>query len=121
MALEEQEEKFQLEILDDSDDRVRRFIHENRTGAREPEPCVIVLDWHLPRHNGLDILLAIREAPALTHIKVMVLTGFASPREQAEIQALGAFYRHKPAELSGFPLLAREIITLCRSAVTVAS
>jgi hypothetical protein len=83
-VFEEQEAKFQLEILDDSDYGVRRFIQENRTGAREPEPCVIVLGWHLPRNTG-------------------------------------TLCRPKPAEFSGFAVLVREIIALCKTTVAVDS
>jgi CheY-like chemotaxis protein len=38
-----------------------------RLYIRQPEPCVILLDLHLPMYDGMAILRAIREAPALEH------------------------------------------------------
>jgi len=58
--------------------------------VREPEPCVILLDLYLPAHDGMAVLRAIRQAPALEHIHVVVLTAQASPSQEIEIASMGA-------------------------------
>jgi CheY-like chemotaxis protein len=120
VALDEQAEEYQLEILSDGAAALH-FVQEHRSGVRKPDPCVILLDLHLPKHNGLAVLKAIREAPAMVHIKVVVLTGVASPEELAEIHSLGALFRRKPMEMSEFMHLAREILALCKDAMSTAA
>jgi CheY-like chemotaxis protein len=113
LALDQQEEDYELEILSDGEAALR-FVHENRTGVREPEPCVILLDLHLPRYDGMAILSAIREAPPLEHIQILVLSGLANPHQSAEITSLGAFYRQKPSTLDELSELAAEIFAICK-------
>jgi len=117
MALDEQKEKYELEVLQSGEEALR-FVEEHKTGKRKPEPCVILLDLHLARHDGLEILEAIRSAPNLGHIRVVVLSGFASPAEEERIATLGALYVQKPFHLSEFLNLGTRIIELCKSAAT---
>jgi CheY-like chemotaxis protein len=113
LALDEQEEDYELEILKDGEE-VLRFVQGHRSGIREPEPCVILLDLHLPRYDGIAILHAIREAPPLEHIKIVVLSGQADPRQEAEMARLGVFYRRKPSTLTELSELAAEIFVICK-------
>lgn len=80
---------------------------------RDPEPCVILLDLHLLRYEGIAILRAIHEAPALKDIQVLMLSGQASPREEDEISRGGGFYRRKPSTLNELSELAAEIFAIC--------
>ena len=113
LALDQQGEDYEMEILRDGEAALQ-FVHENRTGMREPEPCVILLDLHLPRYDGIAILQAIRGAPPLEHIQIVVLSGQANPQEKAEIASLGAFYRRKASTLSELSELAAEIFVICK-------
>jgi CheY-like chemotaxis protein len=112
-ALDQQEENYELEILRDGEEALR-FVHEHRTGLREPEPCVILLDLHLPRYDGIAILHAIRETPPLEHIQMVVLSGEADPRQKDEMASLGAYYRKKPSTLTELSELAAEIFVICK-------
>jgi two-component system, chemotaxis family, response regulator Rcp1 len=113
-VLGQQEKDYEFEILSDGEEALR-FVREYGIGLREPEPCVIVLDLHLPRHDGMAILRAIRETPALEHVQVIVLSGLASPHQQAEIADLGALYRTKPSTLEDLVELAAEIMAACKN------
>jgi CheY-like chemotaxis protein len=114
LALDQQEEDYELEVLEDGA-KALQFVHEHRTGKREPNPCVILLDLHMPRYDGMAVLRAIREAPSLEHIHVVVLSGMASPVQRVEIETLGAIYRSKPSDLNALIELAAEIIAMCKS------
>ena len=105
-----------LQVLEDGEEALR-FIAERRAGLRIPEPCIILLDVHLPKYDGLAILDALKEAPALEHIQVIVLSSVASPEVEAEIIAKGALYRVKPVTLQNFMELGAEIFTLCKEGV----
>jgi CheY-like chemotaxis protein len=118
MALNEQEEEYDLEVLRSGEDALR-FIEDRRTDAAEPDPCVILLDLHLPRFDGLAILQAIRQSPELAHIHVVVLSGFASPAERERIATLGAVYVQKPFQLSEFVELGARVMAICKSALPV--
>jgi CheY-like chemotaxis protein len=111
-ALDEQGEPYVLEVLTDGESAlefVRDHCHECR-----PEPCLIILDLHLPRYDGATVLRAIRCAPELAHVKVVVLTSMASPAEKAEVIALGVeSYRTKPMGWNETLELARELMIIC--------
>lgn len=90
------------------------FVQAQRTLAAEPEPCVIVLDLNLPKQDGKAVLRAIKES-ALAHVNVVALSGFVTPRDEMEIQMLGArSYRAKPMKLDEWIALAAEIMAICR-------
>jgi CheY-like chemotaxis protein len=113
-ALEAIGEPFELKILTDGEEALL-FVREHRLGLHPPEPCVIVLDLHLPKYDGMAVLRAIKHAPALEHIGVMVLSGVVSSEEMQELLKLDV-QRHsrKPSSLSEFQTLAEEIIALCK-------
>ena len=81
----------------------------------EPEPCAIVLDWYLPRVDGTAILREINRAPALSHIKVMVLSGSASAALRAEVAEFSALYREKPSNVDEYCEVCDAIIELCNN------
>jgi len=113
LALAQHEPDYILEILRDGAEAIR-FVN-NQWKASEPEPCVIVLDWHLPKHDGNFVLQSIREAPGLSHVNVVALTSLISPKDEIEIQRLGVrLYRTKPTDLDGWHWLAAEILEICR-------
>ena len=107
---------YELQVLEDGEEALR-FIDEHRAGIHAPDPCVILLDVHLPRYNGLEILDALKRAPALVHIQVFVLSSAATPETQAEIQNKGARYRSKPVTLKHFLELGAEIFAVCKNPV----
>ncbi|MCU1335651.1 MAG: response regulator receiver protein [Bryobacterales bacterium] len=112
-VLDELGESYRLEVLHDGEAALS-FVAEHRSGVRKHEPCVILLDLNLPKYNGLQVLTAIREEPALSHIHVVVLTSVVRPEERAEIEELGGICCIKPSDLQGIESLASEIMALCK-------
>jgi two-component system response regulator len=112
-ALERMGEDFILEIISDGEQALH-FIASQRTTQQEKQPCVIVLDLHLPKHNGLEILHALRKDPVLGHVHVVVTTTIASPREEAKLREMGADFRAKPKHLSEFEAFALHLIECCK-------
>jgi hypothetical protein len=49
-ALTECGEPYELSVLRDGEAALR-FVADHRSGLRQPEPCVIVLDLNLPKHD----------------------------------------------------------------------
>ena len=112
LAVDQHDALYILEVLRDGAEAIR-FVH-NQWADTEPEPCVIVLDWHLPKHDGSLVLQTIRQVPTLAHVHVVALTSVVSPKDEIEIQRLGVrLYRTKPADLEGWHSLAGEILEIC--------
>ena len=114
-ALDEIGEPYSLEVLSDGEAALN-FVR-NHCGTH-PEPCLVVLDLHLPKYDGVAVLRAIRSEPRISHVKVVVLTSAASPMETAEILDLGVQgYRTKPMQWTGVLELARELLAVCKGKV----
>ena len=115
-AFDELGEPYLLEILTDGEAALA-FVAEHRSGARKPEPCVILLDLHLPKYNGIEVLTAIRVEPPLGHIHVVVLSSRVSPEEETRVMELGGIFRIKPPDLAGIKKLAIELMEICKGRV----
>jgi two-component system, chemotaxis family, response regulator Rcp1 len=120
VALNQQKEPYELDVLRTAEEALA-FIQERRNRPHTEEPCVILLDLHLPRYDGITILKAIKQAPVLAHIHVMVLSGIATPQEQFKIATMGALYRQKPSNLDGYLDLGAEIFAVCADSSRVAA
>jgi CheY-like chemotaxis protein len=72
--------------------------------GERPEPVVVLLDLHMPRKTGLDVLRWIRSEGALPTTPVVILTGSAEMDDVRECHNLGAAsYLVKPV---GFAALS---------------
>jgi CheY-like chemotaxis protein len=112
-ALNEVGEPYDLVALQDGAEALQ-FVQERYLEISEPHPCVVLLDFHLPKYDGLEVLAALKRQPSLRHIHVVVLTsGALRPTDEAKIQSLGALFREKPRHYSEVLLLAADILELC--------
>jgi len=119
IALDNQGEEYELEVLQSGEEALQ-FIRENRTGTRAKEPCLILLDIMLPKHDGMEVLKALTREPALTHIRVVVLSSLVNPEKRAAAERLGAIFRTKPMTLPELFDLGAELMALCKDASPVA-
>ena len=113
-ALNEAGEPYVLEVLADGEAALE-FVREH-CRTRSPQPCLIILDLHLPRYDGATILRAIRSEPDLAKVAVAVLTTSPCPAENAEeVLRLGVqAFRVKPMDLEDTFALARDLIRICK-------
>lgn len=78
------------------------FLRREGAHARAPRPDLVLLDINLPGRNGLDILLEVKQDPALREIPVVMLTTSREPRDVRQ-----SYDRHansfisKPDDLEG--------------------
>ncbi len=113
-ALDLQGEPYSLEILPDGESALK-FVRDH-CRADEPEPCLIILDLHLPRYDGATVLREIRKSLELAHVTVAVVTTIASPEEHRDVLKLGVnLYRTKPTTWAATVELARELLELCKN------
>jgi DNA-binding response OmpR family regulator len=81
-----------------------RAVHSAEEALRElnaAPPDAIVLDFVMPRINGIGFLYRLREQPTHQHIPVMVVTGesLLSDDVRDELRMLGAEILQKPLGL----------------------
>lgn len=113
-ALDQHNEEYVLDVLRDGEEAID-FVNRQRSGAYPEEPCVIVLDLHLPKHDGTAVLKVIRQEPALAFVHVVALTTLASPQDEQQIRDLGVrLYKAKPTLVEEWIKLAGEILDICR-------
>jgi len=72
-ALDQHGEPYELAVLRDGAEALQ-FVAAQWQSPQESAPCVIVLDLHLPKHDGLSVLAALRREPGLSHIRVVALS-----------------------------------------------
>jgi len=78
-----------------------KLASNSNPGSRLPQ--LILLDLHLPKVHGLEVLRRIKADPRLAHIPIVVLTASRSDRDIQEATRLGAnAYLIKPVDFRNF-------------------
>jgi nitrogen-specific signal transduction histidine kinase/DNA-binding NarL/FixJ family response regulator len=79
------------------------FVRQQGRDARNSPPDLAVLDFNLPKSDGLQILKAMRENRAFTGVPVAVLSSGLTPRDLAKLQEFSLLcYITKPSTLEEF-------------------
>ena len=114
-ALDQHGEEYILDVLRDGEEAIEFVNRQRSTAGSEEEPCVIVLDLHLPKHDGTAVLKVIKQEPALASVHVVALTTLASPKDEQEVRDLGVrLYKAKPTLVEEWIKLAGQILDICR-------
>ena len=58
--------------------------------AQVDNPDIILLDIGLPKVNGYDVCKLVKSDPAMSHIKVLMLSGMAQNSDWQKAQEVGA-------------------------------
>lgn len=73
-------EEFHVDEADNGDDGINKGLTENND--------LIILDYHLPKKDGLQVIEAVKAAHP--NVPVIVLTGYLNPQSEAQFNKLGA-------------------------------
>ena len=74
-------------------DAAKRFLNgeaEFSDRTQYPYPSIVFLDLRMPGVSGLELLRWIKRHPQHKHLRVVMLTGTTSPRDQLEALSSGA-------------------------------
>ncbi len=104
-------------VIEDGEQAIE-FVDKIELSPNFQEPCVILLDLHLPKRDGLEVLSTIRGEPAMSHVHVVLVSTSACPGERAAIHAVGGELRIKPTKIAEFGGLAADLMNICKSSVT---
>ena len=78
-------------------------------------PCLVILDYNMPRLNGPQALSAINAQPRCSKIPKIVLSTSNTPANRHEAMKSGATdYITKPSNMNELNKLAERLVALCR-------
>jgi CheY-like chemotaxis protein len=110
-ALDQSGIPYSFHVLRDGD-AVREFT----AGPLPFEPCLVVLDLHIPLCTGETALRMLRNHPELTETPIAAVSGHIPPRHRETILALGAdLYLEKPMDWGGTLRFAARLIEVCNA------
>lgn len=100
-ALEEHEVDCQILVIGDGAEALRFFRdldHERSSRA----PDLVLVDLHLPKHGGEEIVRELRANEGFANTPVVVMSSSDSPVDRAMAKTYSASYFRKPADLDAF-------------------
>ena len=75
-----------------------------------PRPVIILLDLHMPKVSGLEVLRVLKDHPVYKSVPVIVLTTSKEDRDVHSAYQLGAnSYIVKPVDFEKFMAVAEQI------------
>ena len=108
-ALRDGEIKHRLTLVRDGEEAVG-FLHRQGCFSRAPRPDVILLDLHLPKRGGLEVLKVVKANFDLKEIPVVILTASDddADRTSCEDLVIESFIR-KPVNFEKFLDVIRQL------------
>ena len=92
-ALRENPEPTSVDVIPDGE-QVLKYLRREGVYTQAQRPDLLLLDLHLPKTNGLDVIRAIRTTSELSSLPICVFTGSLSETERQELLALGVEQHH---------------------------
>jgi CheY-like chemotaxis protein len=106
-AVKEIDSSIKCKSMFDSE-KALKFLKDNK----ETPPDLIILDTNMPKLSGRQILIELKNDPALKSIPVVMYSTFFSDRDSDDFSKLGAVhYLAKPSKFGDFRNSLKEILT----------
>ncbi len=94
-----------VNIFEDSNNFVERV------DALQPQPDVVLLDIHVPPHDGFEMLKLLRARPAFSTISIIALTASVMSEEIQQLKSAGFDgVIAKPIDMETFPDLLDRVM-----------
>jgi len=108
-ALDKEHFRYELRTLQDGAEALA-FIRREGKYAHAAQPGLIVMDLHLPKNDGMEVLKELRGNAEFADLPVAVLSSSVSPEEKSEVAAFKATcYITKPGDLAEFLKVGKRI------------
>ncbi|MGH7961592.1 MAG: response regulator [Candidatus Binatia bacterium] len=109
-----------LHIVEDGEEAMS-FLRQEGQYTESTRPQLILLDLHLPKKDGREVLAEMRGDPALSQTEVIILTTSESDQDVLQTYNLSADrYITKPVNLEQFVKVVRSINGFCFAVVPAA-
>jgi len=101
-ALKEHQVECSLHVSNDGAKAIA-FLHALDVDPKAPQLDLVLLDMHLPKRDGEDVLKTLRSTDRYGQTPVIVMTASDSPEAQQTAEKNAAlYYFRKPSSLSEF-------------------
>jgi CheY-like chemotaxis protein len=101
--------KHRLTLVRDGAEAIQ-FLHQEAMFSHAPRPDLILLDLHLPKKDGRELLDEIKADLDLKSIPVVVLTASDDPGDRVKSEMLQVEgYMNKPVDFDKFLTIIREL------------
>jgi len=101
--------KCRLSVVGDGEEALE-FLRRRGKHAGAPRPALVLLDLNLPKKDGMEVLMEIKNDPFLKRTPIMILTSSGADRDVNRAYELGAnSYLRKAESLDGIYDLMRSI------------
>lgn len=108
-ALQKSGVKHRLTLTRDGDEAMR-FLRREGVFTHAPRPDLILLDLHLPKKDGREVLDEVKNDEHLKQIPIVVLTASDDPLDRERSQLLSVdSYMTKPVDFDKFLEVVREL------------
>jgi CheY-like chemotaxis protein len=108
-ALKQGHVRCRVSLVRDGDEALE-FLHHQRMYARAPRPDLILLDLHLPKRSGREVLEEVKADQTLERIPVVVLTTSTVHQEILRQQNLHVeSYLTKPVDIEHFVAVVQSL------------
>ena len=109
-AFRETPEPHEIHTAMDGDEALN-FMYRRPGYADKPRPDLILLDINLPKLDGYAVLAALKSAPDLMRIPIIMLTSSDSPADILKAYSHGAnAYVQKPSNIADYFTVAAEVM-----------
>ena len=100
-ALKEHAIDCKLVVMSDGAEALR-FFRDLDADSSSDAPDLVLLDLHLPKHNGEEIIERLRTTERCSGTRVVVMSSSDSPKDRADAERNSARYFRKPSGLDAF-------------------
>ena len=96
--------QFEFRFVHDGAQAVEYLKREGRYATAElfPLPKLLVMDFHMPKLNGLEVLSWLETSPEFKDLKIIMLTGSMNPQLLAILKQKHALCFQKPVDLNSW-------------------
>ncbi len=85
----------------------------NNLPDQAPTPCLVILDINMPRKNGKEVLVKLRETERFEDIPVILFTTSSMPQDKDFADKYKAGFVTKPIDYKQIDLIANTFIEHC--------
>ncbi|HUB79355.1 MAG TPA: response regulator [Bryobacteraceae bacterium] len=102
VALEDRAVDCELELVSDGQ-KAMEFLDQLDADSKLACPSLFLLDLHLPKHDGVEVMIRLRASPRCGRTPVVILTSSDSPQDMEDAERHAALhYFRKPCSLDEF-------------------
>jgi CheY-like chemotaxis protein len=113
-ALKEIESSLEV-VVAENGKHVLEQLHKNYVAVAEAPPCVLVMDMNMPKMDGRETVVAIKNHTHLKNIPILLFSSAKNKTDELFAEKWGVNYFQKPDTMQGMTEVAHVILEMCRT------